>query len=53
MVRQLFGSSAVPVVERSVEAAQTPAGQLAVKTVKVVGAVAALAVLFASVDLRS
>jgi hypothetical protein len=53
VVRQLFGSAAVPVVERGVAAAQTPTGELTVKAAKVAGAVAALAVLYASIDLRS
>lgn len=53
VVRQLFGSAAVPIIEQGVFAAQTPTGQTVVKVAKVAGALAALAIVVGSVDLRT
>jgi hypothetical protein len=53
VVGQLFGSAAVPIVERGVVAARTPTGQTVVKVAKAAGVLAAFAIVVGSVDLRT
>ena len=52
ILRNLFGSTA-PLVERGVAAAQTPTGEKVMTAAKVVGAVAAVAVVLGSIDMKS